>query len=412
MSSKLIFSLDAGTSKVVSLVGTFENKINIIGFSSHHYVQNTKNNESMVMSNGVICEVEKVGHRILQCVHEAQLMADCSAGSLIANLSGSNVHNVYRHSRQEMGSHQVNEEVVRYMIDEAKQRDIHPSYEVVDYEVQEYLIDDEYYTKDPLYLNCATINANLNMFLAGKAYLYNLQKAIRYSGYDVAKLVPSAILSAMAVLNDEEKALGCCLIDIGAGTTDVIVYESGFIRYLISIPLGGENITRDIASVLRISRNLAEDLKINNGECIIDNKHHGDSIKIIDHRGEGVMISTKLLNEVITERVKEILQVVKTQLKNENLYDIITSGVIVTGGSASLSNIIHFAGEQFDLPVRIGIPLYSGSYAEVVCNPKFSTSIGALMFAKELFHGDFANLASDSSADGILAKIKNFFKSN
>lgn len=410
---KLIFSLDVGSSKIVSLVGSIGERVNIIGLSGYHFNNSSKQHELSIMSNGLVCEVERAGNRVMQCVHEAQYNADCSAGSLITNISGNHVRNVYSHSHQEMNSHAITEDVIRYMVNEARQLPIPASYEVLDYEIQEYQIDEEHYTKNPLDLTCSTIRANINLFIAGKTPISNLKKAIRYSGYDIAKVVPSAVLSAMAVLNDEEKDLGCCLLDIGAGTTDVVVYESGFVRYLTSIPIGGEDITRDIANVLRISRNLAEDLKLTYGRCFnAGSKQQNDGINIIDHRGESVSISHKLLNDVIAERVREILNVVKTQLNNNNLYDIINSGVVVTGGVAMLNGLKEFTNKFLDLPVKIGVPQYEGEFSDIVCNPKYSTAVGALYFAKEVFSSDSFGSEPANSVEfsSIIKKIKNIFK--
>ena len=412
MSGKLIFGLDVGSSKIVSLVGALGDKVNILGFGGNHFVNNQRHNDFSMISNGLICEIERMGSKISQSLHESQIAADCSVGSVITNISGGHLRNLYSHSRQEMGSHSVTEDIIRYMVNEAKQVNIPNSYEIIDYEVQEYLIDDERYTINPLHLNCSSINANINIFVSAKTPVQNLRKAISYSNYEIAKITPSGILSGMAVLNREEKELGCCLIDIGAGTTDVIVYENGFIRYLASIPLGGEDITRDIASVLKVSRNLAEDLKLTNGICSGHSKSNGEGLSIIDHRGENIIISRKLLNDVILERVKDIFNLIKTQLEKNNLYDIINSGVVLTGGSAQLDNLKNYAAQYFSVPVRIGVPNYSGDFADIVCNPKYATAVGSLYFANSFLLG---SKYTDATASGvemsqIFKKFKNIFK--
>ncbi len=414
MSGKLIFGLDVGSSKIVSLVGSLGDKVEILGLSNYHFLNNKRSNDFSMLSNGLICEVERAGSKIAQTLHEAQISADCSTGSVITNISGNHLRNVYSHSRQELDGHHVTEDVIRYMINEAKQIAIPPTYEIIDYEIQEYLIDDDRYTVNPLNLSCHSVNANVNLFVAGKVPISNLKKAVSYSSYDIAKVVPSGILSGMAVLNNEEKELGCCLVDIGAGTTDIIVYENGFIRYMNSIPLGGEDITRDIASVLKVSRNLGEDLKLNYGSCNIlgYGRHGSEGISITDHRGESIVISRKLLTDVITERVKDIFNIIKTQLNNNNLYAIINSGIVITGGSAQLNLIKEFAAQYFDVPVRIGIPDYHGDFADMVCNPKYATSLGALYFANSLL---LENRIENEPAYGIglgqaLKKIKNIFK--
>lgn len=413
-SGKLIFSLDVGSSKIVSLVGALGEKVEILGLSNYNFVNNKLSNDFKMLGNGLICEVEKTGARILQTLHEAQISADCSKGSLIVNLSGGHIRNIYSHSRQELNGHNVGEDTIRHMVSEARQITIPPSYEIIDYEIQEYLIDDDRYTVNPLNLNCHSINANLNMLVAAKLPLSNLKKAISYSGYEIAKIIPSAVLSAKAVLNDEEKELGCCLIDIGAGTTDVIVYENGFIRFLASVPLGGEDITRDIATVLKVSRNLAEDLKLNYGSCgnFGHSRHAHEGISITDHRGENSVISRKLLIDVTVERLKDIFGLIKTQLNNNNLCDIINSGIVLTGGSAQLGNLKEFAAQYFAVPARIGVPDYYGDFADMVCNPRYATSVGALYYANEILTQKSYTYDSDFGVGfgQVFKKIKNIFK--
>ncbi len=411
MSGKLIFGLDVGSSKVVSLVGSLGESVEVLGLGNYHYVNNARTNDFSMVSNGLIGDIEKVGAKISQALHESQIVADCSSGSLITNVSGAHLRNVYAHSRQEMGSHPVTEDIIRYMVNEARQITVPPTYEIIDYEIQEYLIDDERYTINPLQLNCTSINANLNLFASAKTPLQNLRKAINYSNYDIARIVPAGILAGMAVLNRDEKELGCCLLDIGAGTTDIIVYENGFIRHLGVIPLGGEDITRDIASVLKVSRNLAEELKLTNGNCGGHAKSH-EGLSIIDHRGESVTISRKLLNDVILERVKDILGIIKTQLDNNNLYDIINSGIVITGGGAQLNNLKNYAAQFFDLPVRIGVPDYHGDFADIICNPRYSCAFGALNFANNFLIGNnYSELIRESAGSGqLFKKIKNILK--
>lgn len=413
MSNKLIFGLDVGSSKIVSLVGSLGEKIQILGLSNYHFVNNSRHNDFTMLSNGLICEVERIGYKITQVLHEAQINADCSAGSVITNVSGNHVRNIYSHSSQEINGHPVNEDILRYMINEACQISIPKAFEILDYEVQEYLIDEDRYAVNPLALNCNSINTNVNVFIAGATPLANLKKSISYSNYAINKIVPSAILSAMAVLNREEKELGCCLIDIGAGTTDIVVYENGFIRFVGSIPLGGEDITRDIASIMRLSRNLAEDLKVTYGSCGNSSRaKHGDAIAIADHRGENRQIAYKLLNDVISARLKDIFDVIKTQLNKQDLYGIINSGIVITGGGALLTNLKDFAGQYFNLPVKIGVPEYEGDFAEIICNPRYATSVGAIYFANNLlidknFGSEFNSVFNFGQ---LIKRVQNIFK--
>lgn len=416
MTNRMLFSLDVGSSKIVSMAGSIGEKVEIHGISSYYFTNNSRANDFLSVSNGVICNLEVVGTKATQALNEARINADCSQGGVIVNMAGSNLCNYYSSSKIELKNQSITPEVMQRLIDNARQVSIPPQYEVLDFEVQEYLIDNENYAINPIHLNANIIESNTNLFLGGASQISNLRKIMRNSSYDLAKLVPSGILSGMAVLNHEEKELGCCLIDIGAGTTDIVVYENGFIRYLCSIPVGGENITRDIASVLKISRNLAEDIKLNYGGTSYTTtsgspQKFGEGILLTDHRGINTTISRKLLIDVIRERLKDIFDVVKTTLNKQKIYDIINSGIVITGGSALLPNLEEFSKQYFDMPVRIGIPNYSGDFADLVTTPKYATSLGALYFAQEYMLEEIKG-SSRRSSGSLFKKIKGLFSDN
>lgn len=415
MTNQIIFSLDIGSSKIVSIAGSIGDKVEVHGISSYYYINNSTTNDFLSVSNGTICDLESVAVKVTRSLNESRINADCSSGSVIANIAGNHVCNQYSEQGMELNNQTITASIMQQLISDARQIKCLPQYDVLDYEVQEYVLDDENYAINPIHLSANKISSNLNIFLGSSSGIANLKKVVRLSGFELAKLVPSGILSGMAVLNHEEKELGCCLIDIGAGTTDIVVYENGFIRYLCSIPIGGENITKDIAAVLKISRNLAEDIKLTYGGCsyvTTSSSQHkfGEGINLTDHRGVNTTISRKLLVDVITERLKEILNAVKTSLDKEKIYDIISSGIILTGGTSMLPNIEEFAKHYFEIPVRIGLPNYSGDFADLVVTPRYATSIGALYFAKEYMLEEIS-VAKKTTLDfaSVARKIKGLF---
>ncbi|TXH59770.1 MAG: cell division protein FtsA [Bacteroidia bacterium] len=385
MSSKLMFSLDIGSSKIVSLVGTIGTpEIEILGVSSYYFVNNNKSNNLLCVRNGVVCDLEQVSGLVHQTLNEARINADCSIGGVIVNISGSKVKSLYSINSLELGNQAITDDIIKHLIDQGKQKSIPEDSDLLDYEVQEYVLDHEHYTINPIHLTAGTIEAHQNLFLASKNQTTNLTKVVKYSGFELARLVPSGILSGMSVLNQEEKELGCCLLDIGAGTTDMVIYENGFIRYLCSIPIAGEDITRDIAAVFKISRNLAEDIKLNHGSCMHRSSgRENDKISLTDHRGSNLLISHNLLVDVINERLKDIFEMVQALLKKQQIYDIINSGIVITGGSALLNSLSGVAHDYFQMPVRIGIPNYSGQLEQLIQTPKYATSLGTFYFANQ-----------------------------
>lgn len=415
MESQIIFSLDVGSSKIVSIAGSIGDGIQVTGISSYYYVNNSKNNDFLAVNGGAICDLELVKSKALRTLNEARINADCSTGGVIVNISGNSICNHYAEKSIEINNQTISANTMQQLINDARQIRHPEQYEILDYEVQEYVLDGENYTINPINLTANKISSNVNVFLANSAGIDNTKKILKNTGFELAKLVPSGILSGLAVLNHEEKELGCCLVDIGAGSTNIVVYENGFIRYLSSIPVGGERITRDIASVLKISRNLAEDIKITYGGSsyvTTSTSQHkfGEGIHLTDHRGVNTTISRKLLVDVITKRLKEILEAIKTTLEKEQLYDIINSGVVITGGVSLLPNIEEFARHVFDLPVRVGVPNYSGDFEDIVVSPRYATSIGALYFAKEYMLAELkSGVGLKSSGRSLKEKIKRMF---
>ncbi len=410
MQNRIIFSLDIGSSKIVSLAGSIGEQVEVCGIGNYYFTNNSKANDFLSVSNGVVCNLEDVSIKATQVINEARINADCSMGSIILNASGSSMYNRYTKSKIELKNQSITPEIMQQLIDGVYQTTIPPQLEVLDYEVQEYLLDNENYAINPIHLSANVIESNINMFLTNITQVDNMKKIIRHSGYGLAKLVPSGILSGMAVLNREEKELGCCLIDIGAGTTDIVVYENGFIRFLCSIPMGGENITRDITNVLKISRNLAEDIKLNYGGTSYTSNSTskiGEGILITDHRGVNTTISRKLLIDVIKERLKDIFEVTKSNLSKQKIYDIINSGIVITGGTSLLPNIEEFAKQYFDLPVRIGVPNYNGDFADLIATPKYATSLGALYFAQEYMLHEITD--NKVGTNTFFNKIKSMF---
>lgn len=415
VSNQIIFSLDIGSSKIIAMAGSIgDGGVEVHGVSSYYFNNSNSSNDFLSVSNGVICDMNAIGSRVTQVLNEAQINADCSRGSVVVNISGNHVCNLYTGGYVDLHGQSITTDTMNDLLSNAKNPQVPRNYEVLDYEVQEYLLDDENYTINPIHLTANRIESHINLFLASSAQVANSKKVMRYTGFEVSKLIPAGVLSGMAVLNHEEKELGCCLLDIGAGTTDIVVYENGFIRYLCSIPVGGENITRDIASVLKISRNLAEDIKLNYGGCsyVSGQSKINEGITMTDHRGINTTISRKLLIDVTTDRLKDIFEVVKTSLVKQKIYDIINSGIVITGGTALLPNIEDLARQYFGVPVRVGSPNYTGNFADLLVTPKYATSLGGLYFANEYMLEEIKhNKRSGGSVHfkNVVGRIKKIF---
>ncbi len=409
MTDKLIFGVDIGGSKVVAIVATVGEEILVTGMSTCYYAANEHDNNQMV-SAGVVVDINKVSEHVLHCLHEAKEMADCSYGSVVMNVSGSHVRNVYSIQEYNLNGESFNYDFMNKIIDDAKYQEIPNGFEILDYEVQEYLVNNDFYAKNPVDLACDEVVSHINLFVAKSINLKNLKKLLEKKSHcNVAKIVPSAILSASAVLTYEEKKSGTCVIDIGASTTDVVVYENGYVRELFVLPIGGSAIINDVRTSMKVSREVAEELVYNFGKCGVS-LSSTEKVKTLNHKGDYIELSLKRLNDVISHRVRDILLILKEQLVKDGVYDIIESGFVLTGGVALLNGIDKFTAEQFDAQARIGTPIYDGEFEEILQSPRYATAVGLVKLSQEFFDDDVLNSDSGVEFKLVVDKIKNIFK--
>jgi len=219
--------------------------------------------------------------------------------------------------------------------------------------------------------------------------------------------------SAAAVLPDDEKDPGRCLIDIGGGTSDIAVYAGGSIRHTAVIPIAGDQVTNDIAMTLRTPTKEAEELKVRYG-CAL--RQLADPNEIIEVPGVGERAPRKLsrpmLAEVIEPRIEELFQFVQSEVRRSGFEEMISSGVVVTGGSALLQGITELGEEVFHMPVRVGVPVYVGGLADVVKSPRYATAVGLLLDGREQFLRGQAARAQVAGIGGAAERMKQCFKAN
>ncbi|HCA26411.1 MAG TPA: cell division protein FtsA, partial [Betaproteobacteria bacterium] len=241
----------------------------------------------------------------------------------------------------------------------------------------------------------------------------NIIKCVRRCGLDVRDLILQPLASSMAVLSEDEKDLGVCLVDIGGGTTDIAVFTNGAIRHTAVIPIAGDQITNDIAMALRTPTKDAEDLKRTYG-CAL--RQLADTNEVVDVPGVGERGSRKLsrqtLAEVIEPRVEELYTLVQAELRRSGYEDLISSGVVITGGSSALPGMGELGEEVFHTPVRVGMPQYVGGLAEVVRNPRYSTAVGLLLAGLDQHQRHHIANLQTGSVTQLLQRMKSWFQGN
>ncbi|HJX58463.1 MAG TPA: cell division protein FtsA, partial [Thiobacillus sp.] len=264
----------------------------------------------------------------------------------------------------------------------------------------------------PLGMSAMRLEVKVHIVTGAVSAAQNIIKCVRRCGLEVADLVLQPLASAMAVLTEDERELGVCLVDIGGGTTDIAVFTNGAIRHTAVIPVAGDQVNNDIAVALRTPPKEAEDIKIRFG-CAL--RQLADARDMIEVPGIGDRpsrtLSRQTLAEFIEPRMEELYSLVQAELRRSGFEELLSSGIVITGGSAGMQGMVELGEEVFHMPVRMGWPRYEGGLSDVMRNPRFATCMGLLMAGLEARGRDAPKLSGSSFKD-VLERMKSWFKGN
>ncbi|MEF8833566.1 MAG: cell division protein FtsA [Halofilum sp. (in: g-proteobacteria)] len=399
----MIVGLDIGTSKVVSIVGELgpDGEIEIIGIGSH---------PSRGLKKGVVVNIESTVQSIQRAIEEAELMAGCQIQAVYAGIAGSHVKSLNSHGIVAIKEREVGPGEVERVIDAAKAVAIPADQRILHVLPQEFIIDDQEGIKEPIGMSGVRLEAKVHLVTGAVSAAQNIIKCVRRCGLDVDDIILEQLASSYAVLTEDEKELGVCLVDIGGGTTDIAVFTEGSIRHTAVIPIAGDQVTNDIAVALRTPTQNAEEIKVKYA-CALRTLTNAE--ETIEVPGVGDRPSRRLarqtLAEVVEPRYEELLGLVQAELRRTGFEDMVAAGVVLTGGSAKMEGVGELAEEVFHMPVRIGMPKGVAGLADVVRNPIHSTGVGLLLFGREHQAGGGARLSSDDNGQGLLARMKAWF---
>ena len=372
----LIVGLDIGTSKIVTIVSEIKNdgEIQILGIGQHI---------SRGLKKGVVVNIESTMQAIQRSLEEAELMADCKIKEVYTGIAGSHIRSINSTGMVKIRDLEVDNSDVERVIETAQAITLPPDQQVLHTLVQEYIIDDQYDIREPRGMSGMRLEVKVHIVSGAIAAAQNIVKCIKRSGLDVMELILQPLASADAVLTNDEKELGVCLIDIGGGTTDIIVYKDGSVKHTAVIPIAGDQITNDISVAFRTPQQSAEEIKINYGCCDSDKASPREMIDVplVDGRAPK-KITIKDLSEIIEPRVNELFELVTNELIRSKLHNKIASGIVITGGSSLMNNITDVAEKNFKQSVRIGYPQGISGLKQIIENPRYATGIGLIKRGK------------------------------
>jgi cell division protein FtsA len=241
----------------------------------------------------------------------------------------------------------------------------------------------------------------------------NIVKCIKRCGLEVTDLILQPLASSLAVLTEDEKELGVCLVDIGGGTTDIAVFKQGAIRHTAVVPIAGDQITNDVAVAFRTPTQSAEEIKIKHG-CAL--RQLADPREVVEVPGvdgrDPRQLSVQTLAEVIEPRVVELYEFVLGELRRSGMEEMIASGIVITGGSAMMRGMVELGEEIFHMPVRLGLPRYVGGLSEVVGNPRYATGVGLVLMGKQQVERQLQGQMQATSIGQVFQRMKSWFQGN
>jgi cell division protein FtsA len=410
----MIVGLDIGTSKVVAIVGsiTDEGELEIIGIGSH---------PSRGMKKGVVVNIESTVQSIQRAIEEAELMAGCQIHSVYAGIAGSHIRSLNSHGIVAVRDREVYPLDLERVIDAAQAVAIPADQKVLHVLPQEYVLDNQEGIKEPLGMSGVRLEAKVHLVTCAVNAAQNIEKCIRRCGLEVEDIILEQLASSYAVLTDDERELGVCLVDIGGGTTDIAIFTEGAIRHTGVIPIAGDQVTNDIAMALRTPTQFAEEIKIKYACALTQLARADETIKVPSVGDRPPRdLSRQALAEVVEPRYDELFTLVQAELRRSGYEDMIAAGIVLTGGTSKMEGVVELAEEIFHTPVRIGVPQDVLGLNDIVRNPIYSTGVGLLHYGLRQQRGSGAGArgsarqrkSKDMNVAGMFARAKSWLQNN
>jgi cell division protein FtsA len=373
----MVVGLDIGTSKVVAMVAELgdDGQLQIVGIGAQ---------ESRGLKRGIVANIESTVLSVKRAIEEAELMADCKINSVTVGIGGNHISSMNSHGIVAIQTGEVSELDLERVIEAARAVAIPSDQKILHILPQEYVIDGQEGIQDPLGMAGVRLEAKVHIVTCALNVAQNIEKCVSRCDLVLDDIVLNALASSYAVLTDDEKELGVCLVDMGGGTIDVAVFTSGAIRHTAVIPVAGDQVTNDIAMALRTPTVHAEDVKVRYACALAQLTDLSESIKV-PSVGERPArdLSRQALAEVVEPRYEELYTLVQSELRRSGYEDLIAAGMVLTGGTAQMEGAVELAEEIFHMPVRLAKPHKAKGPSGLLDNPTYSTCVGLLNYAQQ-----------------------------
>jgi cell division protein FtsA len=400
----LVVGLDIGTSKITVVVGeiTPDQKLSIVGVG---------NQPARGMDKGGVNDLNLVIQSIQRAINEAELMADCQISSVYLGISGKHIRCQNENGMVPINDKEVVQEDVDNVIHTARSVPISAERRMLHVLPQEYSIDCQDGIKSPIGMSGVRMEAKVHIVTCANDMAKNIVKCVERCDLKADQLIFSALASSYAVLTDDEKELGICVVDIGAGTMDIAVFAGGALRHTAVIPVAGNQVTSDIAKIFRTPISHAEDIKVQYACALRQMVSMEDNIEVPSVGGRPARsMSRHTLAEVVEPRYQELFELIQEQIRECGLEDQIAAGYVLTGGTAKMEGAIKFAEEVFQMPVRLGKPHEIKGLAEYVSDATYATVVGLLHYGLQAQQHKLQSGKESNSVLSLWARVHAWFK--
>lgn len=399
--SNLIVGLDIGTTKICCIIGEINDQggLDVIGIGTH---------PSKGLRKGVVINIESTVESIKNAIEEAELMSGSEIDSVYVGIAGGHIKGFNSHGVIAVKNKEICEADISRVIDAAKAVAIPMDREVIHVIPQEYIVDDQDGIKIPLGMSGVRLEAKVHIVTGAVTSAQNIVRSVTRAGLRVNDIVLEQLASSKSVLSNDEKELGVAIIDIGGGTSDLAIFFQEAIKHTSVLAIGGNHITNDIAIGLRTPTSEAERIKKAYGCALTSLTNEKETIEVpsVGDR-ENRILSRHLLSEIIEPRLEELFSLIKMEIAQSGHQELITSGIVLTGGSAIMKGIEEAAEKVFELPVRRGTPKSIGGLVDVVNSPMYATAVGLLFYGMEKTKsGESRNLAGTKVFNKVLTRMK------
>ena len=406
----MVVGLDIGTSKVVAMVAELgdDGQLQVVGIGAQ---------ESRGLKRGIVANIESTVLSIKRAIEEAELMADCKINAVTVSMGGNHISSMNSHGIVAIQAGEVSELDLERVIDAARAVALPSGQKILHILPQEYVIDGQEGIQDPLGMAGVRLEVKVHIVTCALNVSQNIVKCVSRCDLNLDDIVLNALASSYAVLTDDEKELGVCLVDMGGGTIDVAVFTAGAIRHTAVIPVAGDQVTNDIAMALRTPTVHAEDVKVRYACALAQLTDLSESIKVPSVGDRPARdLSRQALADVVQPRYEELYTLVQAELRRSGYEELIAAGMVLTGGTAQMEGAVELAEEIFHMPVRLAKPHKAQGPSGLLDNPTYSTCVGLLNYALQAGSSIQVELPKragiGSSTSQWLGKIKDLVKTN